>query len=262
MPEKVVEFQDKQGRKIVGTLIIPDGEGPFPAVIVCHGFKGDRNEVHIKEIAEEISKKDIITLRFDFVKDPGESLLPFEEMTVSYELEVLDQAFNYLKIVPQIDTSKIGLTGHSLGGLVVSWYAAEHPEIKSLVPLSAVYNFVQAFESHYGEWVQEAREKGVGNVFSSRTHQNLKLRREFYDDGASYDTNKVVENINCPVMVLCGTDDRLLSHSQNYLDRLTASDKTLKIIEGANHVYSNPQHLEEVKTAVAEWFAKTLTDKQ
>lgn len=258
MNERKVEFKDKQGRKIVGTLTVPEGSGPFPAVIVCHGFKSFRNQSHIKAIAEELTRSGLVTLRFDFTKDPGESSLPFAEMTVSYELEVLDQAVKFVKSQKEINPEKIGITGHSLGGLVVAWYAATHPEIKSLATLSAVYSFTETFERHYGDWIRQAKVKGFGYVYSQSLKSKLKLFKSFYDDGINYEMDKIVSDISCPVMVLCGTSDGLLNHSQNYLNRLQIKEKKLKVIKGADHNYTKPAHLTEVKTAVATWFAKTL----
>lgn len=259
MKEEKVNFPDKQGRNIVGTLYLPDGNGPFPAVVLCHGFKGSKNQEHIKAIATEIAKKQIAVLTFDFTKDPGESSLPFEEMTVSYELEVLDQAFTFIKNHPQIDTNKIGISGHSLGGLVVSWYSATHPEIKALVPLSAVYGFLTMWKNMYGEEiVKEMHEKGFSFVFSKHLNKKLRINKEFYDDAANYDMDQMVGNLECPILVVCGTDDKLLVHAQHYFDRVNVQDKELKIIKSADHNYTNPENLEEVKTAVAAFFAKTL----
>ena len=262
MVEKEVSFQDKQGREIVGTLAIPNGIGSFPAVIVCHGFKGNQNERHIKAIAEALTRPGLATLRFDFTKGPGRSSLPFEEMTVSYELEVLDQAFEFLKTKNEVTPEEIGLAGHSLGGLVASWYTANHPGVvKSLVTLSAVYSFSETFERHYGAWVAESKQKGFGYVYSSSLRSNLKLLRNFYDDGINYEMDKVIEEINCPVMVLCGTSDSLINHSQNYFDRLRSREKKLKTITGSDHNYSREEDLNKVNQAVVDWFAKTLLEK-
>ena len=258
MNERIVEFKDKQGRKIVGTLLVPEWTKPLPAVIICHDFKGNRNQVHIKAIAEAVTRTGLATLRFDFTHDPGESSLPFEDMTVSYELEVLDQAVKFLKEQKEINPEKIGIAGHYLGGLVVSWYSANHPEIKALVPLSAVYSFTKSFESHYSDYIKEAREKGFGYVYSRSSRRNLKLNKSFYEDGVGYEMDKKIETINCPIMVLCGTKDSLLSHTQNYFDRVQSGNKQLKIIKGSDHDYTNPEHLKQVCESVSSWFSETL----
>jgi len=265
MQEKSIAFQDKQGRKIVGTLLIPEGKGPFPAVIVCHGFKGNRNEKHIKAIAEAISDKGLVTLRADFTKEPGESSLPFADMTVSYELEVLDQAVNYLKTLPEVNQEKIGLTGHSLGGLLVAWYTAAHPEIKAAAPLSGVYSFPRLLERRRGEGItrglkEEAEEKGFVYVYSKSQKRDLKIRDAFFQDAQKYEMDEVIDSLVGPILVVAGTADEAVTidHAQHYYDRAFSKEKQLKIIKGADHSYTKEGNLDEVTEAVSNWFAKTL----
>lgn len=261
MNEREVSFQDKQGRKIVGTLLVPDWTKPLPAVILCHGFKGDRNQTHIKAIAEELTRTGLVTLRFDFTENPGESSLPFQDMTVSYELEVLDQAVNFIKVQKEIDPKKIGLAGHSLGGLVVAWYAANHPEIAAVSTLSAVYNFIEMWKHAFGEeMTKEMKEKGFAFVFSSHLNKPLKIKEGFYQDAEKYDMDKVIDNLVCPILVVAGTGDEAVTidHAQHFYDRAFSKAKELKIIKGADHNYTNPEHLKEVCSTVSQWFAKTL----
>lgn len=260
MNERTVEFKDKQGRKIVGTLLIPDWTKPVPIVIVCHGFKSYRNQTQIKAISEEMCKKGLASLRFDFTFDPGDSSVPFEDFTISYELEVLDQAVNFVKQQKEINPEKIGVAGHSLGGLVVGWYAATHPEISAVVTLSAVYNFEKTWRHEHGETISEMKEKGFAQIYSATLDRSLKLNLSFYDDGLNYDMNKVIDSLNCPILVVGGTGDTAvtLDHAQHFYDRSFSKVKELKIIKGADHNYTKPADLEEVKTVVADWFAKTL----
>lgn len=261
MTEKTVTFQDKQGRNIVGTMLTPEGNGLFPAVIICHGFKGHRNSLKLKEVADELLNHGIASLRFDFFNAPGESSVPFEEMTLSYELEILDQAVAFVKTLKEIDADKTGLTGHSLGGLVVAWYSSYHPEVKSLAVLSAVYNFLIMWKDEYGEGItQEMKEKGFAYVYSDILNKDLKLKLGFYIDAENYDMDKVINNINCPLFILHGTKDEAvtLEHAQHFYDRSQSPIKEVKIIKGADHNYTKPGNLDEVKTVVASWFKKTL----
>ncbi len=265
-----IEFKDKQGRKIVGDFIIPEASKPLPIVIICHGFKGNRNERHIKAIAEAISEKGIATLRFDFTKDPGESSLSFEDMTVSYELEVLDQAVEFVKSfsIEKIDTKKIAIVGHSLGGLVVGWYGANHSGISAVVSLSGVYSFAKLLERELGAGItsslkKEAEEKGFVYVYSNSLKRDLKIRKKFFEDSLNYEMDRVIRELKCPVLSVHGTKDEAVSleHSQHFTGRSRGSQKELRIIEGADHIYSDQKNLIEVKMIVAEWCAKVLLDK-
>jgi dienelactone hydrolase len=265
MKEKEVQFQDKQGRKVVGTLLLPKGAGPFPAVIVCPGFKGTRNQLHIKQIAERITGKGLVSLRIDFTNEPGESSLPFADMTPSYEIEVLDEAIKFLKSQKEVDPNRVGLTGHSLGGLIVAWYAANHPEIKAVAPLSGVYSFPRLIDRHSGEGINaqqkiEAQEKGFVEVYSNTLKKKVKIKAAFFQDAQNFDMDKVIDRVVCPILVVAGTADKAVSidHAQHYYDRAFSEKKELKIIKGSDHNYSDTGHLEEVSEAVAGWFARTL----
>lgn len=261
MKERKITFQDKQGRKIVGTLLIPDWNKPLPVVIICHGFKGNQNQTHIKTIAQELTRTGLVTLRFDFTNDPGESSLPFADMTISYEIEVLDQAIKFIKKEKEIDPDKIALTGHSLGGLVVAWYAALHPEISAICPLSAVYSFSQMWQYAFGEaMTQEMKEKGFAFVFSKHLNKRLKIKEGFYQDAINYDMDKVIDSLVCPILVVAGTADEAVTidHAQHFYDRSFSRNKQLKIIKGSDHNYTREGNLDEVKTAVTLWFEKIL----
>ena len=45
MSEQLISFQN-QGQTLFGMIHIPPGAGPFPAVLIFHGFTADRNEHH------------------------------------------------------------------------------------------------------------------------------------------------------------------------------------------------------------------------
>lgn len=264
MKERQVEFKDKQGRRIVGDYLVPEWTKPLPVVIVCHGFKGNRNETHIKAISEEIVAAGIATLRFDFTHDPGGSSLPFADMTVSYELEVLDEAVKFVGSQKEVDSENIGIAGHSLGGLVVGWYAANHPEISAVAPLSGVYSFEEMWTKTYGEAsVKEFREKGFAYVFSQTLNKPLRIKESFYEDAINYEMDKVIDNLVCPILVVHGASDQFvpIEHAQHFYDRSQSREKGLEIIKGSDHNYTKPGNLAQVKKAVAEWFAKVLLEK-
>jgi esterase/lipase len=115
------------------------------------------------------------------------------------------------------------------------------------------------WKSMYGDQITtEMEEKGFSHVYSQHLKRDLRINKSYYEDALNYDMDKVIEEINCPLLVVQGTADKLLSHAQNYFDRSRVTNKQLKVVKEADHNYTNPEHLRQVKTAVAEWFAKTL----
>ena len=113
-----------------GTLSIPRGGGPFPAVVLVHGSgPNDRDETlgpnkPFQDIAWGMASRGIAVLRYEkrtrvygpkLVTEPQFSLFTVKEETIDDALE----AVRLLKSTPEIDPKKIYVLGHSLGGMLI-----------------------------------------------------------------------------------------------------------------------------------------------
>jgi dienelactone hydrolase len=110
-----------------GTLTLPDGEGPFPAVVLVHGSgPSDRDENIMgnrpfRDIAHGLAARGVATLRYDkrsFARLP--SLLAHgEALTVQHEtIDDAVAAVALLRARTEIDATRVVVLGHSLGGMV------------------------------------------------------------------------------------------------------------------------------------------------
>lgn len=106
----IVKPQIKEGEKV-------------PMVIICHGFTGNKNEFLLRMISEGLKANGIASVRFDF-NGHGESEGKFENMTVCNEIEDVLSIYNYVSGLDYVDASRIGIVGHSQGGLVASLISA------------------------------------------------------------------------------------------------------------------------------------------
>ena len=114
-------------------LWLPEGDGPFPLVILIHGSgPNDRDESvgkckPFRDIAEGLAEKGIATLRYDkrtFVY--GREMTQGEEVTLKEE--VIDDvlaALSLAKEQEEVDKDQIYLAGHSLGGMALPRIAKE-----------------------------------------------------------------------------------------------------------------------------------------
>ena len=93
-----------------------------PIVMFCHGFTGNRNGGLERGIAQELEAKGIASIRFDF-NGHGESEGDFVQMTVPNEIEDARHVYNWLKADGRF--GKIGIAGHSQGGVVTSMLAGQ-----------------------------------------------------------------------------------------------------------------------------------------
>lgn len=139
--EEATFVNEKDGNTLVGTLTIPEGEGPFPAMVLVSGSgQQDRDEELMNHrpfwvIADYCALHGIAVLRYD---DRGVGGSEGEvnnatSMDFSYDAEA---AFDYLRNRKEINATKVGILGHSEGGIINFMVASRRPEVAFLVSLA------------------------------------------------------------------------------------------------------------------------------
>jgi pimeloyl-ACP methyl ester carboxylesterase len=141
-PTEQVYFDNQDAEiTLAGTLSLPAKTGKFPAVILISGSgPQDRNEEIFRHkpffvLADHLTRNGIAVLRYD---DRGvkQSSGNFHEST-SYDFSTdVESAIAYLKSRPEIDTEKIGLVGHSEGGLIAPMVASRSKDVAFIVLLA------------------------------------------------------------------------------------------------------------------------------
>ncbi len=126
------------GIELAGTLTVPEGEGPFPAVLLISGSGAqDRNEELMGHkpflvLADYLTRRGIAVLRVDD-RGVGESTGNFATATtLDFTSDVL-AGVEFLKTRPEIDAARIGLIGHSEGGLVAPLAARASSDVSFIV---------------------------------------------------------------------------------------------------------------------------------
>lgn len=122
--ERRVSFKS-DGIDIAGVLHIPDGTPPgmkLPAFIVLHGFMGSKDESHAEIQARMLEGWGYAALRIDF-RGLGDSGGQRGYVLCMDQVTDTRNALTWLSQQPEIDASRIGVTGHSFGA-AVSVYTA------------------------------------------------------------------------------------------------------------------------------------------
>jgi dienelactone hydrolase len=127
--------------QLPGTLSLPSGKGPFPAVVLVHGSgPNDRDETvgankPFRDLAEGLASRGIAVLRYEKrTRQYGAKLSLVKDLTVQQEtVEDAALAADLLRKRPDIKSNRICVLGHSLGGYVAPRIAQENPKIACLI---------------------------------------------------------------------------------------------------------------------------------
>ena len=126
--------------RLEGELHLPEGKGPFPVVTVCHPhplYGGDMDNNVVMAVYFALVKSSIAALRFNF-RGVGNSSGSYGEGVG--EQDDLQAALDFLSILKEIDSSRIGLAGYSFGGMVAAHVAIKDNRIKQLALISPALN--------------------------------------------------------------------------------------------------------------------------
>ncbi|MCP4610782.1 MAG: alpha/beta fold hydrolase [Planctomycetes bacterium] len=140
--EQEVIFENiPAGIQLAGTLTIPEGAGPFPVMVTISGSGSqDRNSTFFEHkpfwvIADYMARLGIAVLRYDD-RGIGGSTNSSTEATTSDLAGDVEAAVSFLMDHPDIDPNRIGLIGHSEGGIIAPMVATENENIALIVLLA------------------------------------------------------------------------------------------------------------------------------
>lgn len=124
--------------KLSGTITTPEGKGPFPAVVLISGSgPQDRNEELMNHkpfhvLADYLSRNGVIVLRYDD-RGVGKSTGDFSIATSFDFADDAEAAWKYLYKQKNVDKSKVGILGHSEGGLIAPIVASKNKDIGFII---------------------------------------------------------------------------------------------------------------------------------
>ena len=228
------------------------GTGKCPITILAHGFGGDKNWQLMKLVSDSLQMHGIASIRFDF-NGHGESEGDFKDMTVPNEIEDLKRVVRYAL---QLDgcNGKIGLLGHSQGGVVVSMTAGEMNDTISAVTLLApaavlredairgntfgvLYNPI-----HPPEYVELPGGRKLGREYILTV-----FRLPIYETAIRYQG---------AAFLIHGTGDRVAPYSYSERYKNIWKNSELHLMEEYDHGFS--RHIEEIADLASNFLIKHL----
>lgn len=129
-----------------GVLTLPTGDGPFPAIVIVHGSgAGDRDMTlgpnkPYRDIAHGLAARGIAVLRYD--KRPRVAPGWFANRSFTIRDETIDDAvsaFALLRTFPEIDSTRLHVVGHSLGGYAAPRIAAQDGRLAGMILMAGAW---------------------------------------------------------------------------------------------------------------------------
>ena len=140
--QEKVQFENSSDQvTLAGTLTIPDGSGPWPAMIMISGSgPQDRDETILDHkpflvIADHLTRNGMAVLRYDD-RGTAESTGTFGTATSEDFARDAESAISFLESRDDIRSDRIGLIGHSEGGVIAPMVAARNDKVSMIVLLA------------------------------------------------------------------------------------------------------------------------------
>ena len=127
-----------------GVLAVPQGAGPFPAVIVCHPhplYGGSMDNNVVSSLSETLTQASFVSFKFNF-RGVGGSQGEFGQGIG--EQEDVAAAISFISTVKEVDSKRIGLAGYSAGAGFALPVGCKDARIRALAAVSpplAMFDF-------------------------------------------------------------------------------------------------------------------------
>jgi dienelactone hydrolase len=221
-----------------GTLTLPIGEGPFPAVVLVHGSgPNDRDETigpnrPFKDIAWGLASRGIAVLRYDKRTKAHANLFTEEVLKkLTLQDETITDALLAVDLLQQqagIDHERIFVLGHSQGGLAAPRIGKQDAEIAGLIILAGptrrfedvILDQITYITNLDGELSQSDKdtirmaEEGAAlvksdelNIDTSADQLPLGIPAGFWLDIRDYKPAEVAAGLSMPMLILQGGRD-------------------------------------------------------
>lgn len=246
---------------------------PNNTLLLVHGF-GEYSERYTK-LFEILNKEGISTFAFD-LRGHGKSegirsyISKFEDYIADLTI-ILD----IVKEISKVD--QISLLGHSMGGLIASYYANRYQNnIRTLVLSSPFFGlsmevpFIKKIAGNIASALVPSFSMPAGIKGEFCTHDE-EIAKSYDNDPlinkyatarwfteitkAQKDIEEVAQKIEIPVAILSAGDDKLVSleAEKRFFENLKSKDKYQKIFEGFYHEIFNEVKKEEAISELINW---------
>jgi alpha-beta hydrolase superfamily lysophospholipase len=279
MPETAIELPTPWG-KLSGTLLLPEGQGPWTAVLLVAGSgptdRDGNNPLlpapidNLRRLAQAFAARGIASLRYD-KRGVGGSVYPgLSEEKLRFE-HLVDDAVALAELLARDERiARVVLVGHSEGALI-SALAAEDAHARAIVSVAGAGSRASALmrrqiEGHLPEDIAQPalaaldaleRQQPVEDVPDALILLFRPTVQPYLMSWFRYDPPDVLSELEMPVLVMHGSADTQVGVEHARLLQAGRPDARLRIVEGMDHLLSMQGDFgagtEAIAAEVAQW---------
>jgi fermentation-respiration switch protein FrsA (DUF1100 family) len=230
-----------ESRQLAAILRKPAGYDKPPVVVMAVGLDSTKEEGDAYEAP--FLARGMATLIFE---GPGQGEAQYD-LAIRGDYEVPVKAvIDYIETRRDLDATRIGMWGVSLGGYYAPRAAAFEKRIKACIALGGPFNWVEAWDG-LPELTREA--------FRVRSH--CATQEEAKQHAATLTLEGIAGNITCPIFIVNGRRDRIVPAADaERLAREVKGPVELMMIEDGNHIATNRAY--RWRSQSADWMAEQL----
>jgi len=252
---------DGGGHQIPAVVTLPGGKGPFPAVVMLHGYGSNKDEAGngYMLLAPELAKNGIASIRIDFM-GYGDSTEDHAGFDLNVGVSEALKAADYMAGLSQVDGKRIGIMGWSKGGSVALLAAGRDSRFKSVLTWAGAPDLSLVYTA---EGYEQAKKNGNYVVdLGWRPPFNMSLKA--FDVCASTDILAEFANCKAPVLAINGTEDTVVDPTTAAKIKNVSKNSASKslLIDGADHTFNiftdDKTAYNNLCQATIKWFSDTL----
>jgi len=242
-----VSFRNEtQDLDLAGMLFVPDGGGPFPAVVIIHGSGPSKRDSNwYLTLSSYLQKNGVAVLLPD---KRGSEKSQGDWYTSSLEDLATDTlaAIDFMKSQEIVEVSQLGIIGLSQGGVIAPIVASQSPDLDFVINM--VGHSVTMHEQLLHDENFAAREMGllpgISNMYSyvsTFVYENI-TGKEWYDAVGNFTSLPYWQKVNIPALVLLGSEDHNVpsEESKARIEALGKDNIRVIMYEGSGHGLEDP----------------------
>ncbi len=257
----------------------PVGRGPFPVVVICHGFKGFKDFAFFPYTSRQLCERGFSVVTINFSGDGiGDDPVAFTEIdkfaqnTFSQEMDDLDAVLDGISTGALLGTAgdprRLGIMGHSRGGCTAIIKASLDARLKCLVTWASPGAVGGYAEAVLRQW----KEQGQYNFPNMRTKQDMFVNYSLIEDIQAnrdrYSLDLAGARLTIPYLVLHGANDESVAveAAHRLHGYAKAGRAELALIDGGTHTFGTKHPFEGSTPALEQaidkttaWFQQWLT---